>query len=170
MKPPLSTEVFPLNIVLVAYLFLLFLCQGASSALHPYKKLYFSFTQNHWSPPFRNSNGTKPAGEGNTANVHFTNTPSPRAPNTQFLPAVCCWLRAHTHKTHTQPATAQTSPTSAPTKSPELFNSELEPGSSPAERQAALGKYRENVLSNKTLQTGLKRKGFPYLGKILIFP
>lgn len=100
MKPPLSTEVFPLNIVLVAYLFLLFLCQGASSALHPYKKLYFSFTQNHWSPPFRNSNGTKPAGEGNTANVHFTNTPSPRAPNTQFLPAVCCWLRAHTHTEH----------------------------------------------------------------------
>lgn len=85
--------------MLTAYLFLLFLCQGASSAVHPYKKLYFSFTQNHSSPPFRNSNGTKPAGEGNTANVHFTNTPSTK--HSVCASCVLLGLGTHTHK-HTQ--------------------------------------------------------------------
>lgn len=144
--------------MLTAYLFLLFLCQGASSAVHPYKKLYFSFTQNHSSPPFRNSNGTKTSRGREHCKRSFYKHPEPTSTKHSVCAScVLLGLGTHTHtQTHTEPATAQTSPTSAPTKSPELLNSKLEPGSSPAERQAALGKHRENVLSNKTLQTGLK--------------
>lgn len=83
---------------------------------------------------------------------------TPRAQKHQMLGfcQLCAAAFGHSHSKHTQAATAQTSPTSAPTKSTELFISELEPAPSPAEKQAALEKYKENLLRSRTLQTGLK--------------
>lgn len=88
--------------MLTAYLFLLFLCQGASSAVHPYKKLYFSFTQNHSSPPFRNSNGTKTSRGREHCKRSFYKHPEPTSTKRSVCAScVLLGLGTHTHK-HTQ--------------------------------------------------------------------
>lgn len=131
---------------------------GCQLSSPPIQKALFQFHTKPLISPFQKFQRHKTSRGREHCKCSFYQHPEPKS--TKHSVSASCVLLAsgtHTHKTRTQPATAQTSPTSAPTKSPELFNSELEPGSSPAERQAALGKYRENVLSNKTLQTGLKR-------------